>query len=333
MKFTLRQILTIGIITLTLYIFVLLLKEIGVWNTVVSISKIVIQIGYSFLLALVLEVYISRVPIKKRIFKVLIVYSCIAIFFVLLLWYGIPKLILYGQQISVLIPSVMEMINQWLPQDVITYLPTISTFLIEQTQSIVDGFQRIGFIVTGSFFISLDLKSLTRNIQVDTNFLSTSDQIIFQYTKGIGIDLLVLYVLFSSILLLFSFPESILVAGILALLNLFPIFGPLLGFGLLVILSFIMYESYPFLLLICIFSVQQVESNWIQPFIFKKVMHLMPIITLISLFVCGNLFGIFGMLFSPIIAGIVQLVFRSFIFSKHNKTVGSWEDVWYNFED
>ena len=62
-------------------------------------------------------------------------------------------------------------------------------------------------------------------------------------------------------------------------------------------------------------------------------MHLQPIVTLISLFICGSVFGIFGMLFSPIIAGIVQLVFRSFLFSKRTKSVGSWEDVWYNFED
>ena len=333
MKLHLRQIITFSIIILTVYIFVLLLKEIGIWNTIVSIMKIAIQIGYGFLLALILEVYISRVPFQKRTVKVLVVYSCIGLFVGLLLWFGVPKFILYIQQLSVSLPTMVEVVSRWLPEDVVSYVPTISSFIFSKTQNLVDSFQGIGFIVTSSLFISLDLKSLTRNIKVDTNFISTADQIIFQYTKGISIDLFVLFVLFSGILCLFNFPEFLVVSIILALLNLFPIFGPLIGFGLLVILCFIMFESIPFLLLVCIFIVQQIESNWIQPFIFKKVMHLMPIITLISLFVCGSLFGIFGMLFSPIIAGIVQLIFRSFVFSKHNKTVGSWEDVWYNFED
>ena len=235
MKITLRQIVTISIITLTLYILVLLLKEMGIWNTVVSILQIAIQIGYGFLLALVLEVWISRVPFHKRIVKVLVVYSLIGLFVCLLLWFGIPKLILYAQQLSISIPTV-EVISSWLPQDVLSYVPTISSFVFTKTQNVLDGFQWLGFVVTSSLFISLDLKSLTKNIKVDSNFISTADQIIFQYTKGIGLDLLVLFVLFSVILWVFKFPEFLLVAAILALLNLFPIFGPLIGFGLLAVL-------------------------------------------------------------------------------------------------
>ena len=168
---------------------------------------------------------------------------------------------------------------------------------------------------------------------MDSNFVKTADSIIFQYTKGVLMDLCILYVVFCSVLYFFQFPESFIVAAILALSNLFPIFGPLLGFIVFVCMCLVSYEKFPVVLVVLIFVWQQMESNWIQPLIFKKVMHLKPIVTLISLFVCGSLFGIFGMLFSPIIAGIVQLIFRSFIFSKRNKTVGSWEDVWYNFED
>ena len=87
---------------------------------------------------------------------------------------------------------------------------------------------------------------------------------------------------FGSILLfIFQFPESFIVAAILALSNLFPIFGPLFGFVVFVLLCLMMYPQFPFLLVILVFVFQQIESNWIQPLIFKKVMHLKPIVTLI----------------------------------------------------
>lgn len=330
MKEYFRHLSFIFLFIVTIYFSVLLLQSMGIWNTVISLLSILMQLVYGFLLALILEVYIHRVPSSKRIIQVMVVYVCIALVLILLLWYGIPKLILWYQQITIDIPSLFLIVKEWIPDD---WLLSVPSMVVEKTSSMMESVKQLGFIFTCAIFVSFDLESITKYIKLDTNFIKTADSIIFQYTKGVLLDLVLLYLVFSILLFIFQFPESFIVAAILALSNLFPIFGPLLGFGVFVILSLVSYDYFPFLLVVLVFIFQQIESNWIQPFIFKKVMHLKPIVTLISLFVCGKLFGIFGMLFSPIIAGIVQLVIRSFVFSKRNKTVGSWEDVWYNFED
>ncbi|MBQ9841461.1 MAG: AI-2E family transporter [Erysipelotrichaceae bacterium] len=288
------------------------------------------QLVYGFLLSLILEVYIHRVPSNKRIVQVMVVYVCIALVLILLLWYGIPKLILWYQQITIDIPSLFLLVKEWIPDD---WLLSVPSMVVEKTSSMMASIKQLGFIFTCSIFISFDLESITKYIKLDINFIKTADSIIFQYTKGVLLDLILLYLVFGILLFIFQFPESFIVAAILALSNLFPIFGPLFGFVVFVLLCLMTYPQFPFMLVILVFVFQQIESNWIQPFIFKKVMYLKPIVTLISLFICGSLFGIFGMLFSPIIAGVVQLIIRSFVFSKRNKTVGSWEDVWYNFED
>lgn len=330
MKEYFRHLSFIFLFIVTIYFSVLLLQSMGIWNTVISLLSILMQLVYGFLLALILEVYIHRVPSNKRIVQVMVVYICIALVLILLLWYGIPKLILWYQQITIDIPSLFLIVKEWIPDD---WLLSVPSMVVEKTSSMMESVKQLGFIFTCAIFISFDLESITKYIKLDINFIKTADSIIFQYTKGVLLDLILLYLVFSILLFIFQFPEGFIVATILALSNLFPIFGPLFGFVVFVLLCLMMYPQFPFMLVILVFVFQQIESNWIQPFIFKKVMHLKPIVTLISLFVCGKLFGIFGMLFSPIIAGIVQLVIRSFVFSKRNKTVGSWEDVWYNFED
>ncbi len=82
-----------------------------------------------------------------------------------------------------------------------------------------------------------------------------------------------------------------------------------------------------------VWILQQVESNVIQPLIFNKTMDVRPILTFISLFVCDALFGIPGVLLSPIVASIIQITFRSYLHSKTSDKVGEWEDIWYDFDD
>lgn len=323
------------------YILVLFLQAVGLWNLTMTLVQMLVQLVYGFLVAMVVEVWIKRVPIQKRWIKVSVVYACIGLFVLLLLWFCIPKMVLWYQALSLQFPKWMVVVKQWVPNTLwnqsVNWVPTVSTFVVHQTQGFMQSIQKVGIVLMSAIFISLDLPYLAKWLQtwitLDTNFIKTADSIIFQYMKGLGLDILFLYLSFCFLLTIFQFPESYLFAGVLAILNLFPIIGPMIGWLLLLVLCYFHFTTFPFALVLSVLLFQQVESNWIQPLIFKKVMHLRPIVTLISLFVCGNVFGIFGMLFSPIIAGIVQLVFRSFVFSKRTKTVGSWEDVWYNFQD
>ena len=242
MKEYFRHLSFIFLFIVTIYFSVLLLKSIGIWNTVISLLSILMQLVYGFLLALILEVYIHRVPSNKRIIQVMVVYVCIALVLILLLWYGIPKLILWYQQITIDIPSLFLIVKEWIPND---WLLSVPSMVVEKTSNVMESIKQLGFIFTCAIFISFDLESITKYIKLDTNFIKTADSIIFQYTKGVLLDLVLLYLVFSILLFIFQFPESFIVAAILALSNLFPIFGPLFGFVVFVLLCLITYSEFP----------------------------------------------------------------------------------------
>ena len=67
--------------------------------------------------------------------------------------------------------------------------------------------------------------------------------------------------------------------------------------------------------------------------IFNKTMDVRPILTFVALFVAEALFGIPGVLLSPIFASIMQIAFRSYLHAKTKDTIGKWEDIWYDFDE
>ena len=62
-------------------------------------------------------------------------------------------------------------------------------------------------------------------------------------------------------------------------------------------------------------------------------MDVRPILTFAALFVGEALFGIVGVILSPILASIMQIAFRSYVHARSRDTIGQWEDIWYDFDD
>ena len=97
---------------------------------------------------------------------------------------------------------------------------------------------------------------------------------------------------------------------LLAFLNLFPYIGATIGIVLIGIIALLEYSSFPWVLFIVIFILQQIEGNLVQPMIFHKTMHVRSLLTFVFLFIMEAIFGIFGALLSPIAAAMTQIAIR-----------------------
>ena len=96
-------------------------------------------------------------------------------------------------------------------------------------------------------------------------------------------------------------------------LNFIPYLGPIIG----VILTLIFALGHPWwslLLIIVLFVlVNQLESLYLDPYIFGKGLGLHPLTVILSMLICGQLLGILGVLVAvPLASYLKSFIFKIF---------------------
>lgn len=336
---------------LMLLLLVILLKQLSLYAKLVQLYHAVFPLFAGLIIAFLLQPIIDRLAkYMKMKTAVVIVYVCIlAIGFILLLLF-VP--ILYRQitDFISLLPEWSNKIQHFLNDyHVISerFADYQNSFMEEGTMIVIDSLRSffgtamdytIAYI-TG-FFISVDMeffkrciKKLSHNDHRLVNFYKTMSNIVFQYLIGTILDLAFISIVSAVILYAADFPNALLYALILALSNLFPYIGPTVGLVFVIVVGVLSYDQVPYITILLLWIIQQIESNFVQPLIFNKTMDVRPILTFAALFVAEALFGIPGILLSPIFASIIQIAFRSYLHAKSKDTVGNWEDIWYDFDE
>ena len=336
---------------LSILTLIIIAKELMIYDKLTIVCKALFPIFCGIIIAFLLQPIIDKCQhICSRKMAVLIVYFGILIFLVLLMLALSPIIYRQVMEFAGRLPEWICRLEQFLKNHHIeySYLDNLKasfmkegyTIVFDSLWNVMDTLTFYGIGYMTAFFISIDLdfwthtaKKILPHTDRFTTFYKTMSNIIYQYLVGTFLDLFFITVSTWIILQLVTFPNAILYALILALLNLFPYIGPTIGLIIIVIVGFLSYPSPPYMTFLIVWILQQVESNVIQPLIFNKTMDVRPILTFISLFVCDALFGIPGVLLSPIVASIIQITFRSYLHSKTSDKVGEWEDIWYDFDD
>ena len=101
---------------------------------------------------------------------------------------------------------------------------------------------------------------------------------------------------------------AVWIALFLSLTNLIPYVGPYIGGIPVVIYEFFIDQHLGYASLIVIMVLQYLESSYLQPYLFSKGIHLHPILLLIALTFFGDLFGLIGMIFSPLLLSYVVFI-------------------------
>lgn len=129
------------------------------------------------------------------------------------------------------------------------------------------------------------------------------------FIEGQLLDAIVVGIISYLTFIIFGLPVPHLLATIIAVTNVIPIFGPFIG---AIPAAFIVLLTSPektFLFVILILIIQQIDGNIICPHIIGDKINISSLATIIAIITMGGLFGVLGMLIGvPIFAVIIHII-------------------------
>lgn len=133
------------------------------------------------------------------------------------------------------------------------------------------------------------------------------------YFTGVLLDAIFIGLASFLLLLIFKIPYASLIATVLAITNVIPIFGPFIGTIPCALFIFIAEPRKVLIFVILIIILQQIDGNIIAPKILGGSTGMSSLAVITSITIMGSLFGFLGMLigvpvFAVIMAMISQLV-------------------------
>lgn len=151
-----------------------------------------------------------------------------------------------------------------------------------------------------------------------------------RYFVGLIFQILILFIIYTIVLLIFGINNAIVIAFLCALLNLIPYIGPLVSAFLMVILSMSsnLGQSFSEVILpktsyvmVGFVIAQLVDNFFSQPFIFSKSVKSHPLEIFLIIIISGILFGITGMIVAVPVYTAIKVILKEFL--SENKVVQS----------
>lgn len=156
------------------------------------------------------------------------------------------------------------------------------------------------------------LKDQEQIVKTREEILS-SVQIIRSYLTGMLLITVVSGVMNYLVFLIFGLPYALFFAFFLAILNLIPFIGNPIGLIVIILFSFITYDTmlYPILIFVSLFIMNFLQDNVIRPWLIGDKLKLNAFTVFIAVIFGGAIWGVSGMiLFIPIV-GIIRIILES----------------------
>ena len=159
---------------------------------------------------------------------------------------------------------------------------------------------------------------------------NTIKDLLSRYFVGLLFQILILFVIYSIILVVFGIENAIVIAFLCALLNLIPYVGPLIGGLLMITLSMTSNLGADFstvilpktIYILVGFIIGQLVDNFVsQPQIFSKSVKSHPLEIFLIIIIGGLLFGVTGMIIAIPGYTAIKVILKEFL--AENKIVKS----------
>lgn len=182
-----------------------------------------------------------------------------------------------------------------------------------------------------SFFFLKDSNLFTKSIlslfprQYDTQIktsINTIKDLLSRYFGGLLIQMLILFVIYSTGLAIAGVTNSIIIATLCAILNIIPYVGPLISGFLITLLTMSSYLGQDFsavilpktIIVIVGFLIGQLVDNFFtQPFIFSKSVNSHPLEIFLIIMIFGSLFGIVGLVVAVPLYTAIKVIAKEFL--------------------
>ncbi len=167
----------------------------------------------------------------------------------------------------------------------------------------------------------------TKETRMERSFNKIKD-LLSRYFIGLIFQILILFIIYTIVLLIFGIKNAIVIAFLCALLNLIPYIGPLIGGVLMLILTMTSNLDASFsevilpktiYVMIGFIIGQLVDNFFSQPFIFSKSVKSHPLEIFLVIIIAGLLFGVIGMIVAIPTYTASKVVMKEFL--SENKIV------------
>lgn len=281
----------------------------------------------------------KRVP---RIPAILIVYTCLAVFIVLVVIYGIPAVIDELDHLGQAIPKLIHTVQSFsdtvqfrysrfaLPdsvrQVVDEKLAGLENELLEVARkaagSIIALFSYVFSLVIAPVFAYYILKDLENIKKGVVNFIPRAwrsdilailrdvDEIVGKYIRGNLTVASIVGLLTGLGMYLIGVDFALIIGFIAGVADLIPYFGPVIGAVPAIALALLESRTLALYALLVIMAVQWLEGSVINPKVLGDSLAMHPLVIIFVLLAGGELYGILGMLTAVPLVAIARVVVR-----------------------
>ncbi|WP_139958505.1 AI-2E family transporter [Flavicella sediminum] len=158
----------------------------------------------------------------------------------------------------------------------------------------------------------------------------TIKELLSRYFIGLVFQITILFVIYTTVLLIFGIENALVIAFLCAILNLIPYIGPLIGGFLMLVLTMteniglnFQTEIVPTTLYVMTgYIIAQLIDNFLsQPIIFSKSVKSHPLEIFLVIIIGGILFGVMGMVVAVPTYTAIKVILKEFL--SDNKVVKS----------
>lgn len=319
-KIELKDYLKILMIVIIVSITIITTKYIGLLAIIIKVIKSLAPVFFAIAISFLNEPIIQRLnKYIKRKFSVIIIYILEVIIIGLIIVLIIPSLVEQLKRFFVELPTVYSAVmsrfdNLKINMNIEKTITSYTKEILSALSNVITFVVNIGIAYVGAFFLSFDylkFKSKIKEILSKRKktkviiYIQNFIPFVYKYTFCILIDMLVLWLITGISFLLAGLEYPFMFGAIIAIFDLIPFLGPIIGGAPAVIVSLTISFKFAVFILIIIILAQFIENNITRPYIMKNAIQLHPIEGLLGLAIGGSLFGFLGLILSPIyITGI-----------------------------
>ena len=140
-----------------------------------------------------------------------------------------------------------------------------------------------------------------------------ANEIFSGFIGGQLMEACILGILYYIGMTLFKMPFAELISSIIAIASLVPVFGAMFGMIIGAILIFTINPLQALVFIVFYQVLQEIENNLIYPRVVGSSVGLPGLWTLLSIFVFGGLFGVFGMLTAVPTTALIYNLFVEYV--------------------
>lgn len=148
-----------------------------------------------------------------------------------------------------------------------------------------------------------------KNVRSVVRFGKLVDRSFGGFIEGQLLDAIVVGIISFIVFLIFGIPVPHLLATIIAVTNVIPIFGPFIGGIPAAFIVLLAAPEKTILFVLLLFVIQQIDGNIICPHIIGDKINISSLATIIAIITMGGLYGILGMIIGvPIFAVVIHII-------------------------